>query len=163
MSSSISYSTLSLPNLNVPNMPSPSQLGYHSNNVYDNFPPIMADGRTVIASYQPDAIANEQLIKENNIQTNWEYRKYLQQNAKEIMRQNCMSMSNDVGYVRRYNNEPIQNVPYTFTSSPSLVDRNIPGYSDSDLKRLYLSREDLHAKTMSAKQPVTQEDIIKYR
>ena len=142
-------------------MPSPMQLGYHSNNLYDNFPPLMSDGRTVIASWQPDAVANEQLLQDNNIKTNWEYRKFLQNNAKSIMQQNNMSMSNDVGYVRRFDAEPsIRNVPHHFTS---MNQRDVPGYSDSDLKRLYLSREELNAKTMSATQPMTQAEIMKYR
>lgn len=162
MASSISYSVLPTSYLNLQNMPSPMQLGYHSNNLYDNFPPLMSDGRTVIASWQPDAVANEQLLKDNNIKTNWEYRRYLQNNANSIMQQNNMSMSNDVGYVRRYDAEPsIRNVPHNFTNTNQ--HRNIPGYSDSDLKRLYLSREELNAKTMSATQPITQAEVMKYK
>ena len=67
---SLSYSVLPTVNIHVPSMPDPNQLGYHSNNLYDNFPPIMSDGRTVIASYQPDALTNQTLIQENNIKTN---------------------------------------------------------------------------------------------
>jgi hypothetical protein len=144
-------------------MPKPIQLGYHSNNLYENFPPLMNDGRTVIAGYQPDAIANEQLIKENNIQTNWEYRQYLQTNAKEIMRKNCMSMSNDIGYVCRYEMESVGNTPQMFAR---LNDRpkNMPtGYSDSDLKRMYLTREELNARTNAATQPIDQAEVLKYR
>jgi hypothetical protein len=155
---SLSYSTI--PTLNVPEMPSSSQLGYHSNNLYDNFPPLMADGRTVIASYQPDAITNEQLLKDNGIQSNWEYRKYLQTHATEIMQQNCMSMSNDVGYVRRYDGEnSIKNVPYLFNGS----EHSANGYSDSDLKRMYLSREELNSRTNASTKPVTQQEVLKYR
>ena len=157
---SLSYSTITEPTINFPTMPSASQLGYHSNNLYDNFPPLMSDGRAVIASYQPDAVANEQLLKENGIQTNWEYRKYLQTNAKEIMQQNCMSMSNDIGYVKRYENDTITNVPYNMNG---VITQKPIGYSDSDLKRMYLTREDLNSRTNSAKTPVTQEDILKYR
>jgi len=161
MSSSISYSVLPTPELNVISMPSSSQLGYHSNNLYDNFPPLMADGRTVIASYQPDAVANEQILKDNQIQTNWEYRRYLQTNAKSIMKQNCASMCNDVGYVRRYDGESvIKTVPSGFASLDQKAEE---GYSDSDLKRLYLSREELNSKKMGATRPITQEDILKYR
>jgi KDO2-lipid IV(A) lauroyltransferase len=41
-----------------------SRLGYHSNNKYDGFPPLMMDGRTITASWQPEAILNEHLLKE---------------------------------------------------------------------------------------------------
>jgi hypothetical protein len=76
------------------------------------------------------------------------------------MQQNNMSMSNDVGYVRRFDAESIRNVPHNFTS---MNQRDVSGYSDSDLKRLYLSREELNAKTMKASQPITQAEIMKYR
>ena len=39
-----------------------SSLGYHANNQYDNFPPLMSDGRALVASWQPEAVANKQLI-----------------------------------------------------------------------------------------------------
>jgi len=157
---SLSYSTVDFSMLNVPSMPSASQLGYHSNNLYDNFPPLMSDGRTVIASYQPDAVANEQLLKENGIQTNWEYRKYLQTNARDIMQKNCMSMSNDVGYVKRFDDDnTIKNVPHMFNGSQ----QKPTGYSDSDLKRMYLTREDLNSRVNKATVPVTQQDVLKYR
>lgn len=159
---SLSYSTLTVPTLNVPSMPPPEQLGYHSNNVYENFPPMMADGRVIIASYQPDAIANEQIIKDNNIKTNWEYRKYLQENAKEIMRQNCLNMSNDVGYVRRYEIEPVKATPFIFKKWNERASEKVQGYPDSDLKRMYLTREELNSR-VTTDTPITQEDIIRYR
>lgn len=160
----LSYSTLpeSFPTMNVPTMPQSTQLGYSSNNLYDNFPPLMTDGRTVIAGSQPDAIANEQLIKENNIQTNWEYRRYLQTNAKEIMKKNCMSMCNDVGYVCRYENEPVGNTPQMFRNMNERG-TDMAGYSDSDLKRMYLTREELNARTNAATQPMDQHEVLKYR
>jgi hypothetical protein len=161
---SLSYSTLSVPtSLNFPSMPQPTELGYQSNNLYDNFPPLMSDGRTVIASYQPDAVANQQLVKDNGIQTNWEYRKFLQTNAKEIMQQNCTSMSNDIGYVRRYELEPVKNVPYSFTSLSQRRPETTPAYSDSDLKRMYLTREELNSRTNAAMEPTTQHDVLKYQ
>jgi hypothetical protein len=76
------------------------------------------------------------------------------------MQQNCMSMSNDVGYVRRYDGEnSIKNVPYLFNGS----EHSANGYSDSDLKRMYLSREELNSRTNAATKPVTQQEVLKYR
>ena len=44
-------------------LPPPTKLGYHSNNKYAGFPPLMSDGRTITASWQPEALVNEELIK----------------------------------------------------------------------------------------------------
>ena len=40
----------------------PSALGYRANNKYDGFPPLMSDGRTITATYQPEAVLNEHLL-----------------------------------------------------------------------------------------------------
>jgi len=137
-------------------MPSPSQLGYHTNNVYDNFPPLMSDGRAVVASYQPEALTNNYLVNQLGIKSNWEYRKYLTENAMDIMKYNCMNMSNDVGFTRRYTNDPVTNTP---TTGPALIPP--VGYETSDLKNLYLSAEELDSK--KAYEFKTQEELLKYR
>jgi len=125
-----------------------SRLGYDSNNVYAGFPPLMADGRAVIASYQPDAVVNQQLIHDNGIKSNWEYRAYLQKNAKHVMETNFRAASNDVGYYDRwidYKMHSGQPVLYT-----SMTDGRRPEfYEDSDLKQTYLSREQLDAMKMA--------------
>ena len=51
-----------------------------SNNIYFGFPPIMTDGRNY-AQWQPGAVVNKTLREENGIKSNWQYRKYLQENA----------------------------------------------------------------------------------
>ena len=58
-----------------------------SNNIHFNFPPIMADGRN-FASWQPDAVINERIQKQENIHSNWTYRQYLTNNALHIMKYN---------------------------------------------------------------------------
>lgn len=73
-------------------------LGYSTNNVYPSFPPLMSDGRAVIASWQPEATINESLIKANGIKSNWEYRQFLQNNAVSIMKRNYIDSANDIGY-----------------------------------------------------------------
>ena len=59
-----------------------SARGYHTNNKYPEFPPLMSDGRSIVASWQPEATTNADLIQNNNIESNWEYRKYLINSAK---------------------------------------------------------------------------------
>ena len=67
-----------------------------SNNIHFNFPPIMADGRNY-ASWQPDAVVNQRIQKEENIHSNWSYRQYLQNNGTKIMNYNNMEACYDLG------------------------------------------------------------------
>lgn len=84
------YSTLRIPK---------SSLGYHSNNVYQKFPPMMSDGRSLVSNWQPESYANHKIIMDNKLTTNWSYRKYLTDNANEIMKTNFIETSNDTGYI----------------------------------------------------------------
>jgi len=141
-----------------------SKLGYASNNIYPGFPPLMTDGRSIVASYQPEAVLNNSLIKSQGIKSNWEYRKYLTHNSQSIMQQNFREACNDVGYFERFmtqgsnNAEKMgKNAPYMYSS---YLDSSTPqGYSNSDLKDLYLSREQLNSRKVSP--PLTQEQIFR--
>ena len=140
-----------------------SNLGYASNNLYAGFPPVMADGRSLIASYQPEAVKNRQLLEQSGIKSNWQYRKYLTDNSKQIAEQNFREACNDTGYTQRFTpNErehqtKISNVPFMY---PSYLDGSQPvGYSNSDLKDLYLTREQLNARREAP--AITQEELIK--
>jgi hypothetical protein len=121
-----------------------SKLGYHSNNKYDNFPPLMSDGRAVTASYQPEAVLNNQLIKEINVETNWQYRQYLIANANEIIKYNRVQTANDSGYFKRYGDEESDTY-----STPIIVKENVKYKSTSDLKNIYLSREELQSRMVA--------------
>jgi hypothetical protein len=140
-----------------------SSLGYNTNNQYPQFPPKMSDGRALIASWQPEAVVNNQIIKENGIQSNWQYRKFLTENARTIMTRDFTEACNDVGYYSRYTKEPespLQNngAVYPFSYS-SYVDNSKPfGYISSDLKETYLSREQLEARKVAP--AITQEQIL---
>jgi hypothetical protein len=119
-----------------------SSFGYHTNNVYQGFPPLMADARSVVASWQPESYTNDRMIRENGIQSNWQYRQYLTQNATAIMKQNFSESANDIGY-------------YDINAS-SIASRPIT--ASSDLKELYMSREDLQSRRIA---PVlTQEQMM---
>jgi hypothetical protein len=140
-----------------------SNLGYASNNVYIGFPPLMADGRTIIASNQPESIRNRELLEASGIKSNWQYRKYLTENSREIAEQNFREASNDMGYMQRFtpnereNQTKISNVPFIY---PSYLDGSQPvGYSNSDLKDLYLSREQLNARREVPS--LSGEDLVK--
>ena len=139
--------------------PPPSKLGYHANNKYEGFPPIMCDGRTITASYQPEAILNEHLIKEAGVGSNWEYRQYLIKNGKEIMKYNSAEAANDVGYVKRWADLEMgssYSTPYLYETNSSA--RPV-GYQASDLKDLYVSREQLQARMIAPE--ITQAELYK--
>ena len=143
-----------------------SSLGYHTNNKYPTFPPLMSDGRAITASWQPEAVANNHLIEQNNIQSNWEYRKFLTDNAVQLMKENFTETSNDMGYYKRYAEPTVSGnavsgrvaTPFVYTSSN--YGETPKGYVMSDLKSDYLSREELEQR----KQPVvfTQEKMLQY-
>jgi hypothetical protein len=143
-----------------------SALGYHANNKYDGFPPLMSDGRSVTATWQPESTINADLLKSNNIQSNWEYRRYLTKHATHIMQYNFRESSNDVGYYKRpldvldiQSNLVLDTnrTPYVFNS---VLDNTKPiGYSTSDLKDTYLTREQLNSRKISP--VITQEQLLK--
>jgi hypothetical protein len=126
-----------------------SSLGYNTNNKYPEFPPLMADGRAVTASYQPESVINNDIIMQNNIKSNWEYRQYLTKNAGQIMEQNFRDACNDSGsFAKSYEIHNSANVLKDPAASPHVYGKNnlneSPfGYSSSDLKTSYLSREQL--------------------
>lgn len=139
----------------------PSALGYHANSKYDGFPPLMSDGRTITASYQPEAVLNEHLLKEIGVETNWQYRNYLTKNAKEIMKYNCIQMSTDSGYIKRYADLGSSNYSTPFIY-PTFYNKEKPsGYEDSDLKDIYLTREELQARMIAPE--LTQAELYKKR
>ena len=129
-----------------------SALGYNTNNMYPQFPPMMADGRSAISSWQPESAVNDKLIKTNDIKSNWEYRKYLSQHGYQIMEYNFRETCNDTGYhiitpELGKKTPPTVDVPYNYASYGD--NTHPPGYQDSDLKQIYLSREQLNSRKVA--------------
>jgi hypothetical protein len=124
-----------------------------SNNTHFNFPPIMADGR-LYASWQPEAVINRRIQKEENIHSNWSYRQYMQKNGLEIMKYNNSEACYDLGLDTHVQTgaTPSSNVPYKFNS---IYDTSRPGYGypNSDLKNPYISREQLNARLVAPSIP----------
>ena len=120
-----------------------------SNNIHFNYPPIMADGRNY-SSWQPEAAVNNRIQKKEGIQSNWQYRQYMQKNGLQIMKYNSEEACNDLGLPchQQTDNTPSTNVPHKYKST---FDTTNPGYGycNSDLKNPYLSREQLNARMIS--------------
>ena len=131
--------------------PMHSSLGYKTNNVYTDFPPLMSDSRSLVASWQPENIINDQMIKLSGISNNLIYRQFLQYSAKDIMTYNFQEACNDVGYYKRFAESPsssdFQSRPSYFTSL--LENKEVMGVEDTDLRRNYLSREQLNSQKIT--------------
>jgi len=93
------------------------------NNIHFDYPAMMADGRTY-SNWLPTASINENIRKREGINTNWDYRNYLQSNANSIMDMDRRMACEQTGCT------PINNA-ITKLDEPS------------DLKQIYLSRQQL--------------------
>ena len=155
----------------LPELPANAR-GYTANNVYPGFPPLMCDGRALIASWQPEAIANNSILLKSGVKSNWEYRKYLTHNAEFIMKRNLSEAENDTGYthlgVNRIGNADTSPVffdmPRNF-ASPTYYNSYIQtehdyGKFSSDLKANYLSREQLSARTVTP--VISQAELLEW-
>jgi len=144
-----------------------SSLGYNTNNKYPEFPPLMSDGRSIVASYQPESTVNNQILQDNGIKSNWEYRNYLVANATQIMEKNFRESSNDTGYFAKQYEAPNSNEVLKDVNNPPFhynkdnLDEKPFGYASSDLKHLYLTREELNDKKFST--PITQHELLTRR
>jgi hypothetical protein len=109
----------------------------------------MTDGRNY-STWQPEAVINKRIQKQENIRTNWNYRQYLQHNGLQIMNYNNIEACYDLGLDPHINSDrtPSENVPYKFRN---VFDTSKPGfgYCNSDLKNPYLSSEQLNARMIS--------------
>ena len=132
-------------------------LGYKTNNKYPEFPPLMNDGRSVTTTWQSESVVNEDLKTRNNIKSNWEYRQYLTQNAKSVMEDSFRESSNDIGYYKRPVDLP--NIQSNKVTGPSQMSSGTTFSQTSDLKEMYLSREQLDARNVS--QVLTQDELLR--
>ena len=122
-----------------------------SNNIHLNYPPLMEDGRN-FANWYPGAVINEQIRKSVNIKSDFEYRQYLIKNADKIIKNNQLDSCNDCGYCpSKFESNDFKvtgkNSPFVFNNQTKYMNPN--GYEESDLKSIYLSRNDLQSKMYS--------------
>lgn len=136
--------------------PSSSNLGYHSNNRYDGFPPLMSDGRSIVANGRSEPLGHNALLKERGMTNNAQYRDYMIKNAKQIMMNEYRISSNDTGFSEEgrfadYLLASVAPVAKAKDSKQMPVQGNQGGqgtlgritYKQSDLKDIYLTREQL--------------------
>ena len=116
-----------------------------SNNIHFELPPIMEDGRNY-ATFVPACQLNDQIQSNAGIASNFAYRQYLIKNAVELMKTNQVVACDNTGpCLGRFNFDPLTAEKKHIYNG--FGDRARPyGYETSDLKQLYLSREELAAK-----------------
>jgi hypothetical protein len=104
--------------------------------------------------WQPDNNTNRKIQVDTGISSNWKYRQYMQQNAKEIMKYNTMQSINDSGNnpYTILNTNPVGNTPYLYRS---VHDTSSPAFkiNNSDLKQDYMTKEQMKAKMISPSIP----------
>jgi hypothetical protein len=131
-----------------------SNLGYRSNNRYDGFPPIMNDGRSIIASNRSEALLHNSILKQYSTTNHAQYRAYMIKNAKQIMETDFRTASTDAGYPagERFADKIVNSdikTPHLFkTALDNVTDKRLK-YNSSDLKDIYLSREQLEARKVA--------------
>tara|TARA_B110000967_G_C18860847_1_gene549855 strand:- start:1263 stop:1667 length:405 start_codon:yes stop_codon:yes gene_type:complete len=92
------------------------------------------------ANFQPESHKNNELINNDNIMKNWQYRKYMTDNATSIREFNYFDSANSINYLNRPNNSPVIN-SNEFISEPIL--NNISVRNDSDLKNNFLNKQNM--------------------
>lgn len=124
-----------------------SALGYHSNNRYDGFPALMSDGRSVMAT-RSEPLTHNKILQAAGFTCNASYREYMIKNAREIISKDFADASTDAGYPvgGRFAEQIIEQ-----QGGPKLYRTvfDTPKTPVSDLKSIYLSREQLEARRVA--------------
>ena len=127
-----------------------------SNNIHFDFPPIMSDGRNY-ASWQPGSSMNQAIREKEGIINNSQYRKYLIANADKIIKNNqleacdnCSATLSQFGSGKQVSITPFLYATIHGKSNPY-------GYEGSDLKNVYLTRNELQSRQVT---PVLTQDQL---
>ena len=121
------------------------------NNAVHSKPALMSDGRQGNGSYHSESLV-DQGIKYNraNVNSNWEYRQYLTNNASSIISTNFRNdlMQNHTPADAEMDTSTPTSNPYLYNGTNDMTSVR-PNTFSSDMKQLYLSRQQHEAK-MSA-------------
>jgi|TARA_Y100000389_G_scaffold202492_1_gene247941 hypothetical protein len=129
-----------------------------SNNIHFNKPALMSDGK-FLSHWDPDCKANDRLRENLHLQSNYEYRQYLINNGKNIDNKNMLMTQNNCSNSLFPVGSFTKGAKYLFKN---LSDNSQPfGYQDSDLKREYLSRQELNSRLKNTM--LTQEELLRLK
>lgn len=118
-----------------------------SNNIHFDSPALMSDGRQY-TNWDTACEINKNIINNNNIKTNYQYRQYLINNGNKVQNNNLNIACDNCG-VCNYGPlfKPNETGKYLFKSCS---DKSRPyGYECSDLKNQYLTREELQSRMIA--------------
>ena len=126
----------------------PNSLYIGNNNQYADMPALMSDDRAQ-RSWYTESVVDHRLKQDANITSNWEYRKYLTANAMQLMdinKRNAVMQNAETSFA----SPPDQAVttPYVYKGVDDMTQVR-PGVFASDLKTVYLSREQLQSKAVA--------------
>jgi hypothetical protein len=105
-------------------------------------------------SWQPQALTNTKIHSDAGITSNWKYRQYLQNNAKDIMKYNTSEYIHASGNnpYTIVNNHPVQQNPYVFGSLYNNSQPQIIGQM-SDLKQDFIKKQQIQARMIAPSIP----------
>ncbi len=104
--------------------------------------------------WQPDAVTNQKIRHDSGLNSNWKYRQYMQQNANQIMKYNTMESIYTSGNnpYTILNTNPTGNTPYLYSSVHDST-KPLYGFTNSDLKQDYMTKEQMKSKMISPSIP----------
>jgi hypothetical protein len=124
------------------------------NNNYYTIEPTQELQGSAYSLWQPGAATNRKIIVDTGINSNWNYRKYIQKNANDIMKYNTMQAINTSGNnpYTVLNTNTVNNTPHLYSS---IHDTNNPphGYRASDLRKDFLTKQQIKARMISPSIP----------
>lgn len=115
----------------------------------------MSDGRSIVANGKSEPLEHNALLKKQGMTNNAQYRDYMIKNAKQIMMNEYRNSSNDTGFSEEgrfadYLLASVTSVPKAKDSKQMPVHQGQGKahgdritYKQSDLKDIYLTREQL--------------------
>ena len=128
-----------------------------TNNIHHDKPPLMSD-RRLFTLTNPACDINKKLSQAAGVKSNYEYRQYLMSNGKTLIENNTIKACDECSECVKYTKETEKTNKYLYKS---LHDNHVPyGYQASDLKNLYLTRQQQNGKYVSP--IVTQDELLKY-
>lgn len=102
---------------------------------------------TLNTDWQPESASNNKIHKDAEITSNWKYRRYMQANAKNIMKTNTMQAIEDSGNNAYSISVPTNNSPLLYKS---IYDNRTPRFGqNSDLKNSFITKQQNIAKMTS--------------
>ena len=100
---------------------------------------MMSDGRSLVSNWQPETLANHKIASDNNLTSNWMYRKYMIENANDIMKTNFVESANDTGYtIPPLDTIKGQSTPFFAESHDQIAPYSMRGMTD--LHQAYLAK-----------------------